>query len=100
MLSMTSWTWLIKTVLRSKRTRNSIRDEILENCTLKGKSIYGGYLLDDDKVWETVVMPDPDCRKRLEELHISGITGLESYYEQIQYSKMRGTFPHSHHKKG
>lgn len=100
MLSMTKWIYVIKDLLKSKRTRSEIRGEILDKCLRSSQKNNGAYQVDDSKVWNYMIMRDEDCKKRLEELHIRDVFGVYSYYEEIEYKKMRATYPKKRRKKG
>ena len=56
--------------------------------------------VDDQKVWDIVVLNDLECKRRLNELKITDFVTFQSYYEEAKYQKMRLTFPQNRYKKG
>ena len=100
MLSMTTWIYVIKTLLKSEMRQQDIRHIIMNKCLFSQKKINGAYQVDDNKVWANIVLKDNGCKKKMEELNIVDVYGIYGYYEEICYKRMRGTFPRKYHKKG
>ena len=68
---------------------------------LELKEYYGPCIpVDDQKIWNVVVLNDLECQKRLKELKITDFITFQSYYEEAKYQKARRTFPQNRHKKG
>lgn len=100
MLSMTTWIYVIKTLLKSEMKRNDIRNTIINKCLYSSKKFNGAYQVDGQKVWEHIIIEDYGCKKKIEELHISSVLGVYSYYEEISYKNMRATYPRNRRKRG
>lgn len=99
MLCLTNWVYIIKDLFKSKQTKKEIKANIIENCLLPIGKFYGIYQVDDKKIWETIVMKDPECIKKTAELNIHDVFGVYSYFEEIQYRNMRSTYPRKRHKR-
>lgn len=93
MLSLTNWVYVIKTLLRSELTASEIREAILNDCLFTSDLFWGEYQVDGEKVYKMIICKDANCRKRCEELRISNVFEVLSYYEQVKYKQMRGTYP-------
>lgn len=99
MYSMTKWVDIITNLLDSERSATKIRNMIHDNCLLSPRKQWNTYQVDGDKVWNIVIMTDKGCVGRLQELGIYDVIRLYSYCEEIDYQRMRGTFPKNRHKK-
>lgn len=100
MLSLTTWIWIIKTVLHSNLSKSRLRAIILEKCLLSQKKFHGAYRVDSQKIWDIVISNDENCCTKMKELNINSLSGLLSYYDEIQYKKMRRTYPRNRHRRG
>lgn len=100
MLSLTKWIYIIKNLLESNLSNNKIREIILERCLLSKRKFLGSYQVNSQKIWDYIISKDKKCCMKLDKLNIKNVTELISYYEEIEYKKMRRTYPKNHHKRG
>lgn len=98
MISMTTWTHIITYHLESKQTRTSISEAMKELCLLSPKKIFNTYQVDSLKVWENIILRDPDCIRRLQELGIRNVLELESYYHSFEERVMWRSYRSSYKK--
>ena len=88
MLTLTKWTYIIKVVLKSRRSKQCICDEIKSKCLVANRKVLGAYIVDNESVWENIVIKDFNCVRELEKISIKDWIGLESLYEEREYHKM------------
>lgn len=92
---LSDWQYIIKDVLHSKLTKKEIRQLVIGYCLSSPEKLFGSYQVNDQNVYDLIVCKDVNCQKRMKELHINSLTGIEGYYEEIKYQQMRGTYPRS-----
>ena len=95
------WIFIICNYLRSTSTQAAVKNKIRAFCLMNIENYYGQCVpVDDQKIWKLVVLNDPACKKRLQELKITDFISFQSHYEEAKYRQMRRTFPRNKHKKG
>lgn len=100
MYNLTGWLYIIKTLLKSRQSKQVLRAALLDNCLAAPRKVYGAYQIDPDKVWGFVISKDHDVQMTMEKLNLSDIYKIMAYYEEIQYKHMRSTYPSKKHKTG
>lgn len=100
MYGITTWVFIIRNMLHSDLKGTWVRSRILSSCLVSAQKVHGCYAVDQNKVWECIILKDRGCQRRLAELGITDIYGVLSYYEQQQYKEMRSTWPKKYFKKG
>lgn len=85
MLSLSVWTYIISYHLESKQTKKNITNAIKKSCLICEERYLNTYQVDNAKVWENIIMKDPDCKIRLQQLNINDVIELESYYYASDY---------------
>lgn len=86
MITLTKWLYILKHYLKCDIPRNDLRTKIINECS-HGK-IYNAYNVDNDLIWENIIIKNKKCRERLQELKLNDVMELESYYEEQEYHKM------------
>ncbi len=100
MFGLTAWIYIIKTILKSKSTKNEIRTKILTTCLCQRKKMLGAYQVNYDKVWNNIILKDKNCLNTLQELKIDNVDKLMCYYEEMKHKFVRYTYPRKHRKYG
>ena len=100
MLSMTTWLYVIKTLLKSDMKQTDIRNTIIGKCLYSQYKVRGVYQVDGQKVWDNIISKDSGCLEKMEELNIHDLFGVYGYYEEISYKHMRATYPKKRRRKG
>lgn len=86
MISMTKWLYILKHYLKCDIPQNELRNTIINECT-HGK-ICNAYNVDNDLIWENIIIKNKKCKEQLQELRLKDIIDVESYYEEQEYHKM------------
>jgi len=88
MITLTAWTYIIKTILKSKQSQKTISSNIKSKCLLSESKFFGAYQVDNNAVWENIVLKDEECKIELKNLNIHDVINLESLYHEREYHKM------------
>ena len=88
MLSLTTWSRIIVRDLQYPETIAVVSTKIKATCLLSDKKFLGAYQVNQQKIWDTIIMPCSICRKKLMELKISSIIDMESWQTENEYQMM------------
>lgn len=100
MLNLSNWIYILKRLLKSSKDEKELREIIVSSCLATPHRVFGAYIVDENKVWENIIVSDCKVLAKMEELKIHEVYGAISYFQEIQYKNMRATYPRKHHKKG
>ena len=92
-MTMTNWIYILSTFFESKYTKKELRNIIVSQCLSTPNKIYGSYCVDDQKVWDKIVVSDSKLKEQMNTHRISDYAGVIELYEQLQYKTMRSTYP-------
>ena len=81
---MEDWVCAVK-IAGSKKSKNEIRNKIKEECLFTEKKVFGTYQIDGRKVWQVLIISDPNCMSVIKEKNINDHIGLESKIEEMKY---------------
>ena len=100
MLNLSNWIYILKRLLKSSKDEKELREIIVSSCLATPRRVFGAYIVDENKVWENIIVNDSTLSEKLVELRITDVYGTISYFNEIQYKNMRSTYPKRYHKKG
>ena len=92
---------MVKKILDGEKlSEKELREIIVSECLVTPRRIFGAYCVDENKVWENIIVQDRKATDKMKELRITDVYGAISYFQEIQYKNMRATYPKRYHKKG
>lgn len=101
-MGLTEWIEALKW-MGSKQSKRALSEKIKANCLRSQYLSLGKYLIDDDRVWEYLVLQDKNCLKFIEENNIKNCIDIESqfftYRETIGHRYGKHIYSRYHHKR-
>lgn len=83
-MNLEEWTYAVK-FAGSKRSKYEIKRIIKEQCLFSEKKVYGAYQIDGKKVWEILILSDPNCKQIIREKRFNDHIDIEAKIEEIKY---------------
>lgn len=87
-MSLSKWVKIIKDIFECPKTRNQIISEIKENCLRSQNLIFGSYDVDNQAVWDKILIKDKKCAENLKKFKIDNLIELEAWYVARLYHIM------------
>lgn len=97
-MTLTEWTSVIKDTFKSKNSKTAIAKEIKEKCLVSEVKWLGSYRINDELIWENILLKDDDYRTALEIRRIRDIIAFHSWYVECDYQRMHGSYRGCRHK--